>query len=395
VIVRRLRIGIDWGMDGYSIANGQYRYAVDLINALARLGVDADFVVFGTRPQPPQEIASLFVETKGAWQWSHKPVWSGKGSHWINQGLSAWHLRRQHFDLVHCIDSTIPCWSACPVVWTLYDLMTEVFADDYQEWRNNRGYRRYRQAVREWVSHHLAISHTTSQDATRFWNVDPRTVTVVYLGVSGFPPPTLVEMACGEGLTRFTQLANHPLILAPYNLEPRKNLAAVLAAMAAVRERFPHYRLALFGRGACTPQREAEFESALVRHGLQDTVVRLGFVSDLELADLYRTAEVFVFPALYEGFGLPLLEAMSVGGCVIARDASAMAEVVGDAGLLVETKDPQILAGAILQLLDNPAERERLRAAGRVRAATFSVERMARETFDTYLRVIEQTRAPG
>ena len=110
----------------------------------------------------------------------------------------------------------------------------------------------------------------------------------------------------------------------------------------------------------------------------------LGFVPDTDLPDLYRAATAFVYPSLYEGFGLPLLEAMASGGCVVARAASAMAEVVGDAGGLTDIATPSALAATLASVLRDPARRDALRAAARTRAAGFTIRAMAQATHDVY-----------
>src|SRR5207245_306468 len=116
--------------------------------------------------------------------------------------------------------------------------------------------------------------------------------------------------------------------------------------------------------------------------------LRTGLVDDGVLAALYRRATIFAFPSLYEGFGLPVLEAMAQGCCVVARNASAMAEIVGDTGALVETREPGALGACMAALLDDPARRLALGAAARTRAASFTIERMARETWRSYARAL-------
>jgi glycosyltransferase involved in cell wall biosynthesis len=124
--------------------------------------------------------------------------------------------------------------------------------------------------------------------------------------------------------------------------------------------------------------------------GIGDAVRLTGFIDDLSLAALYRASELFVFPSLYEGFGLPVLEAMACGACVVARDISAMAEVAGDASFLVDTSDKWLLAEGISSLMANPIRREELRSKAMARAAQFTVERMASETVSLYRSVLSE-----
>ena len=113
-----------------------------------------------------------------------------------------------------------------------------------------------------------------------------------------------------------------------------------------------------------------------------------GIVSDERLAALYQNAAVFVFPTLYEGFGLPVLEAMACACPVITSNTSSLPEVVGDAGILVNTKDVSALCAAIERVLTEPGLRERLQNAGVQRAKLFSWERAARETVELYRKVV-------
>jgi glycosyltransferase involved in cell wall biosynthesis len=143
-------------------------------------------------------------------------------------------------------------------------------------------------------------------------------------------------------------------------------------------------RLLLFGRAAVNPAREQQFDRSVTELGLRDVVHLLGLLDDADLAWLYRHTTAFVFPSLYEGFGLPVLEAMASGACVVAHNASAMAEVVENTGALVDAADPDALATAVSALLEAPEQRARFAAAARQRAAAFTVERMARQTLASY-----------
>jgi glycosyltransferase involved in cell wall biosynthesis len=174
------------------------------------------------------------------------------------------------------------------------------------------------------------------------------------------------------------------VLVSPYNLEPRKNLSGLIAAVVKLRERYPALKLLLFGRAGVTPEREAEFQRVVRDLNLDDVIEKTGFIGDDDLQRVYRTGDVFVFPSFYEGFGLPVLEAMASGACVVARGASAMAEVVGEAGVLVETKNADVLAAAIAALLEDPRRRRQLGEAAQRRAQAFTVQRMAKLTYESY-----------
>jgi alpha-1,3-rhamnosyl/mannosyltransferase len=167
-----------------------------------------------------------------------------------------------------------------------------------------------------------------------------------------------------------------PYVLCAATLEPRKNLPRLIEAFAALppalRERFE-----LVLAGARGWQEEETFAAVRSHAHLVRT---LGYVEDDELRALYRRAAAFAFPSLGEGFGLPVLEAMAAGTAVLTSDRSSLPEVGGDAARYVDPTDVGSIRGGLEALLGDPAERERLAALGRERAATFSWERTARET---------------
>jgi glycosyltransferase involved in cell wall biosynthesis len=369
-------------LDHLSLGNGQYRYVVDLVRGLAALAPPCRFVLLGSRADPVPELADVFTARGGAWQYRPMPRASGRLAYYREHALVALALRRAGADLYHGLHSFVPLPCPCPAVTTKYDLMVELFPE-YEATRRSRPYRLYRWAVRNQVRRVIAISQTTADDLSRRWGVDRRRIDTVPLG-SG-------PLRGGPATPPAGAPAGRPFILSPYNLEPRKNLAALVEAFARVRPAFPGLRLVLFGKAAWSAEREAAFEADVRARGLATDVDRVGRVSDGELAWLYRHAGLFVFPSLYEGFGLPVVEAMADGACVVARGASAMAEVVGDAGALTETRNPAALADCLAGLLRSPERRAALGAAARERAATFSVERMARETYQSYRRAL----APG
>lgn len=380
-----LRIGIDWGNDHLSTANGQFRYAVDLLRGFSQLENRPRFVVFGTKESPPLELLDLFRE-RGGWVWSQKPLAGGRGGDFKNQWRSFLASRRHQIDLLHVIDGIIPFAPPCPVVATCYDLMMEVFPRDYADWLRSRGYRRTRWLSRRVVRRHLAISRTSARDLHRYWRIPASRIDVIYLGTRGFENTNGGKVDSLDD--KLAPCVGHPVVASPFNLEPRKNLTALLTAIHLLRKREVPVRLVLFGRAAWTPEREERYREQVRTLGIEDSILRTGFLSDEELGELYRRACVFVFPSLYEGFGLPVLEAMRAGGCVVARDRSAMAEVVGEAGKLVETADPERLATAVTDLIADAAENQRLRDLAVRRSREFTVERMARQTYAAYLRAL-------
>ena len=366
------------GLDRLHAGNGQFRYCVDLLNGLASAPRDFRFLVIGSAPEPPAAIGGLFQ--RDAWRYAQFPAWRGRGGAYLDHLRFARWLRKQGASLLHAPHTFVPLVPSVPVAVTIYDMMSELFPE-YRDRVRSRPYRLFRLAVRLRRARAIAISECTAADLQRLWHVPRARIDVVPLGIEPEQPAVAPRQALADA-------ARAPFLLSPYNLEPRKNLAALLMAVAAPRPAQPDLRLVLFGGAALTSDREAAFRAMVRDLRLDDAVLLTGFLAPDELAYLYARCAMFVFPSLYEGFGLPVLEAMAAGCCVVARNCSATAEVLGDAGVQVDTADASALAGAIAQLANDPARRAALGAAARVRAATFSRTAMVDGTLATYRRVL-------
>jgi glycosyltransferase involved in cell wall biosynthesis len=388
----RPRIAIDFtALDATSPVSGQYRYAVSLVRGLARLRPDVSFLLLGSKSEPVPELGGVFQKYNDRWDYRSVPRRQFRGAAYLDHARYGWVLLRERVSLLHSLHTFIPLCSPCPVVITVYDLMYELF-DDYEEGRRSRPYRIHRWAVGHRARRVVCISETTAADLRNLWGVGEHMLDVIPLG-SPFA-------STGEAAPDVRPETDHtpdasPVLVSPYNLEPRKNLGALLEAVALLRSRGEAVKLILFGRAAVTPEREERFEREVRELGLGDYVVRTGILGDAGLAALYRRATLFVFPSLYEGFGLPVLEAMAAGACVVARDASAMSEVLRDTGALVETGDPRALASVMATLLDDASLRDALGRRARARAALFSIERMALLTYRSYLTALDRTAHPS
>ena len=282
----------------------------------------------------------------------------------------------------------MPLLAPCPLVVTQHDMMFELFAE-YAEAVRSRPYRLTRWAIRHRARRIVCISETTAADISRLWGMPCERLDVIPHGTE-FTDPAIEHDAALELPPALAAPGSGPVLVSPYNLEPRKNLTSLIEAFGQLKGIEPAARLVLFGRAAVTPDREGAFADQVARAGVADRLVLTGVLSDAQLAWLYRRATLFVFPSLYEGFGLPVLEAMAAGACVVVRGVSAMAEVVGAAGVTTETSDPAQLAETMAELLRSPDRRAELGKAARRRAAAFTVERMARQTVQTYAKALER-----
>jgi glycosyltransferase involved in cell wall biosynthesis len=230
----------------------------------------------------------------------------------------------------------------------------------------------------------ITISHSSARDLTRYTYLPKRLIHVTYPGTASYLDEEIAtwrEKAIGLlpklGITK-------PFLLAVGDVRPRRNLIRVIEAFSIVRRDYPEFQLVIAGQEMHRANAVAEAARAL-----GDNVVRPGYVDDETLDVLYTAAAALVFPSLYEGFGLPPVEAMAHGTPVIASNTSSLPEVVGDSALLVDPYDARAIAHAMTMLLLDTGTAQEFARKGRERAKNFNWERTARETLEVYRDVLK------
>ena len=232
--------------------------------------------------------------------------------------------------------------------------------------------------------HHLVtVSESTKQDLIRLFRIPAEKITITPHGAEREFRP-LDDPEARFGLVRKYHLKT-PFILFLGTLEPRKNLTTLIQALALLKEKIPH-SLVLVGQKGWLWE---EIFQTVNKLGLQDRVLWTGYIPDEDRVLFYNTADFLVYPSWYEGFGMPLLEALQSGCPVIASRVSAIPEVVGKAGLLVDPSRPEEISQAILRLVEEPGLKKQLREAGLERARQFSWEDSARKTLEVFETVIK------
>jgi glycosyltransferase involved in cell wall biosynthesis len=291
-------------------------------------------------------------------------------------------LLRARADLLHALGFVSPFGWRGPTVVTVYDLSFLRFPEVF-----NRANRLYlgtftppslRRADRV-----ITISESARQDVIELCGVPPERVTPILLAADERFHP-----APPDDVLAFRARHNLPerFVLYLGTLEPRKNVETLVRAYGALRSQGSDDHLLVLA-GPRGWQYEPIFE-LVETLGLSESVRFPGFVPADEQVLWYSSATVFAFPSRYEGFGLPLLEAMACGTPVVSSSASSLPEVVGDAGLLVDPSDVEGLSAALRQLLEDEPRRKALAAAGRARASELSWRRMASETVQVYREVL-------
>jgi glycosyltransferase involved in cell wall biosynthesis len=284
--------------------------------------------------------------------------------------------RRARLDLFHGPVNVAPPLIGCPTVVTVHDLGFVRFPETLRS-----GRRRYLTAATRASVHRaarvIAVSASTKRDLVELLDTDPARIAVVPLAADQrFRPMTAGEQArfrAAKGLDR-------PYILAVGTLEPRKNLPLLIRAFARVAPELPHDLIVVGGVGWLS----GEVPATIERLGLGERVRLLGFGAPAELPGWYGAADLFVFPSLFEGFGLPPLEAMACGAPVISSNAASLPEVVGEAAISVDPTDEAGFAAAIRTVLFDAALAADLGARGLARAAKFSWQRTAAATMAVY-----------
>jgi glycosyltransferase involved in cell wall biosynthesis len=287
---------------------------------------------------------------------------------------------RAGVDVVHSLASTGPARGRFARVVTVHDLIYRRYPDAHGGLRT-LGMRLLVPLAARRSHRVLADSSSTRDDIVRFLHVPAERVDVVPLGVGTAPRSTALLEA--EVRARH-ELGQRRYVLSVSAKRPHKNLLRLLDALALIP---PARRPALVLPGYPT-WHEPELRSHAQELGIAADVRFPSWVDADELEGLYAGAACFVFPSLYEGFGMPVLEAMQRGVPVACSDRSSLPEVAGDAALMFDPERPEQIAAAIEELLSDPAQAERLRAAGHARAARFSWEATARGTIASYERAL-------
>lgn len=234
------------------------------------------------------------------------------------------------------------------------------------------------------ADHVLADSQATCDDLAALYDVPRSKITVLLSGVDTRFAPVSDSAELNRVRERYA-LPHSPFILSVGTVQPRKNYVRLIEALAILRAEYPSLSLVIAGgRGWL----EDPIYEALDRFNLRGAVTFTGFADDVDLPAIYTLAHVVALPSLYEGFGLPVLEAMACGTPVVTSNVSSLPEVAGDAALLIDPLDVHTLTAALRQLLTDENLRADLRARGLARATAFTWERSARQLLEVYAHML-------
>jgi|HubBroStandDraft_3_1064219.scaffolds.fasta_scaffold03233_2 glycosyltransferase involved in cell wall biosynthesis len=285
---------------------------------------------------------------------------------------------RAGVDLVHSLASTAPAWGRFRRVVTVHDLIYARFPEAHSGIRD-RGMRVLVPLAVRRSARVIVDSHSTQRDLVELLKTPRERIDVAPLGLG------MVKRCAPTGpaeLRAALELGERRVALSLSAKRPHKNLLALIGALA----RIPASRRPLLVIPGYPTWHEAQLREHAAALGVREDVRFLGWLSGEQLEGLWGVADLFVYPSLYEGFGLPVLEAMARGVPVACSNASSLPEVAGDAALLFDPREEPAIGAAIERLLSDEAEAERLRARGIERAREFTWERTARVTLESYRR---------
>ena len=234
------------------------------------------------------------------------------------------------------------------------------------------------------VSRVIAVSQFSAREIQEVFHLPSECITVIHHGCSPDMFPLRDEQKIQELRARL-QLPGRPFILFVGGAEPRKNHSVLFEAFSRSARLSKSFSLVAVGEGQA---RGASLVGTARKFRIADSVCCPGHVSVEDLRMLYSHAEGFVFPSLYEGFGIPLLEAMACGAPIITGKGSALSEVGGDAALYVNPQDPEQLGVELERLVGDPGLQEQLRTKGFERVKQFTWDRAAQQTLDLYQEVV-------
>ncbi|MCI0399306.1 MAG: glycosyltransferase family 4 protein [Chloroflexi bacterium] len=377
-------MGLTIGLDGTPLLgerSGVGYYTGRLLAAMLKVYPEGKFLLYSNRPLGALEsdlagavpVAGYFPQSRWAWMQTVLPRV----------------IAQSRPDLCHFTNSLAPLYLDRPFVLSVHDASLFLYSH-YHPRARLLTMRLLLPMVARRAAAVITVSHSARQDLIRVLDLPAEKVHVIYEAAPAHFAP-VNDQAELERLRRKYGLPE-AFLLYVGTLEPRKNLSRLLQAFQRFRQQgFPH-RLVMAGPWGWHMEGFGREIEAL---GLRDAIQFLGYIPTEDLPGLYSLTTLFVFPSLYEGFGLPPLEAMACGAPVLSSDNSSLAEICDGAAYLVDPRSVDSIAEGLRRVVADDALRADLRCRGLERAGEFSWDRAAQETLAVYQQVAGQKEPPG
>ncbi|MDP3025604.1 MAG: glycosyltransferase family 1 protein [candidate division Zixibacteria bacterium] len=377
-----MRIGIDGRMLGKKMT-GIGRYTQNLIRHLLETDDKNQYVLIlnENHPAVPSKEKDRFKVVRVGF-----PPLSIYTLFWLNRII-----RREKIDLFHSPFFLAPLWAPCPVVITVHDLMGLKYPSFF-EGRNPvvRLFARF--FVKLFVpialrraSKIIAVSETTKKELVEYLDLPEDKIKVIYEGIESCFKKDLDFQLANKMKSDFQ--ITKKIILYIGNTRPYKNLPRLIKAFNIFQKEFEGYQLVI---GTGDTRKLNTLKKIVTQLALEQKVIFTGSLQDDDIVALMNSAQVFVFPSLWEGFGFPPLEAMACGLSVISSKAGSLPEILGEAAFLVNPENEGEIAEGIKQVLINESLREQLIKRGLERVRLFSWEKTANDTLKLYKELIKE-----
>ena len=374
-----MRIGID-GIPLATPKTGIGHYTFELAHSLAQIAPDDEFEIIAPVPlENPAPSAPSNLHT----------VLGRTGTlrrRWWTIGLPLY-VHENRLPLFHGTNYMVPLWQRCLTVVTIHDLSLLLHSDTHREDLVRRAKRRLPTMTRI-ATHILTDSEAVKKEICEHLAVSPQKITAVPLASRRMFSPVAQDKT--KEIRRRLGVEDD-FILFVGTVEPRKNLITLVRAFdELMRTTDLHPQLVVAGqKGWLTDDLYKYVEQS----GVKERILFTGYLSDADLAALYSSCRVSVYPSLYEGFGLPPLEAMACGAPVITSRIPVIMETAAGAARLVAPTDLQELTAALVEMLSDPNARQHYAKVGRERATEFTWERTAQRTLEVYREVCNRSAA--
>jgi glycosyltransferase involved in cell wall biosynthesis len=371
-----------FAVDAHAIGRhltGNEVYIRSLLGAFAELERDSEFIAYLSEPGAERWIPSRFgVRTVSANPYKR-----------LGWDLAR-RLRSDKPDLIH-VQYTSPLLTKVPSVVTVHDVSFLERPEYFTASRRRQLAVTVGRSVRS-AARIITVSEFSRDAILRAYDVDPARVRAIPNAAN--PEFRVIGRDKARKLAGDRLKFSEPFIFSVGDLQPRKNQIGLIEAFARLMHECPQlqHRLVLTGKETWFSRKVMEAARA---SGFASRIHFTGFVSDAELLDLYNACDCFVFPSFYEGFGLPILEAMACGRAVACSNTSSMPEVADGAGLLFDPHNTGEITRALKDMLLDSELRARMERLGLQRAAAFTWKKSARATLDVYEEVVHNSRATG
>lgn len=368
-----MRIGLDATITHVDAA-GSGVYANELICGLQRSFPQDTFdLSYGVKQRPPKPGKTFLDRFENIYL----------GTLW-EFGVLPFKLATAKPDLFHALSLQAPLTCPAPLIVSILDLSVLLFPQYFNAWFRNHS-RIVLPKVARRADQIITISEYSKQEIQRFLGLPPEKISVTYLGVSPAFKPVRKD---DPNLARFIERNDlrPPFILHVGSFEPRKNIPALLEAFARLKNDSSAPRQLVFTGGV--RWKHSGITQKIAELGLQADLRILGHVPTEELPLLYNAADLFVYPSLYEGFGMPVVEAMACGCPTVTSNVTSLPEVAGEACILVDPTQPGEISAALQKVIEDPAVALGMRDRGLAQVQRFTWERCAQDTMAVYQKVL-------